>query len=47
MFSVDQHSLTISDVQLRDVGTYRIVAENIVGSNSAEVTLFVYGMSTI
>ena len=47
MFSVDQHSLTISDVQLRDVGTYRIVAENIVGSNRAEVTLFVYGMSTI
>ena len=47
MFSANQHSLTISDVQLSDVGTYRIEAENIVGSNRAEVTLFVYGMSTI
>ena len=44
MFSANQHSLTISDVQLSDAGTYRIEAENIVGSNIAEVTLFVYGM---
>ena len=47
MFSADHHSLTISDVQLSDVGTYRIEAENIVGSNRADVTLFVYGMSII
>ena len=47
MFSANQHSLTISDVQLSDVGTYRIEAENIVGSNRADVTLFVYGMSII
>ena len=47
MFSADHHSLTILDVQLSDVGTYRIEAENIVGSNRADVTLFVYGMSTI
>ena len=44
MFSADQHSLTISDVQLSDVGIYRIEAENIVGSNRAEIVLFVYGM---
>ena len=47
MFSADQHSLTILNVQLSDVGIYRIEAENIAGSNRAEIVLFVYGMLKI
>ena len=40
MFSADQHSLPISDVQLSDVGIYRIEAENIVGPDHIEQKLF-------
>ena len=43
-FSADRQSLTISDVQISDVGTYRITAENIAGANETDVTLVVYGM---
>ena len=39
----DRHSLTISDVQLSDVGTYGITAANVAGSNHTIVTLVVYG----
>ena len=45
IFSADQHSLTLLNVQISDVGTYRIEAENMVGSSIAAVSLFVYGMS--
>ena len=44
IFSSDQNSLTLSDVQSTDTGTYRITASNVVGSNQKNVTLLVYGM---
>ena len=43
IFFPDRHSLTISDVQLSDVGTYGITAANVAGSNHTNVTLVVYG----
>ena len=47
IFSSNRHSLTISNVQVSDIGTYRITATNIVGSNQTDVNLIVYGMLNI
>ena len=44
VFSSDKNSLTISDVQSTDAGTYRITTSNIVGSIQTDVTLVVIGM---
>ena len=47
IFSSNHHSLTISNVQVNDIGTYRITAANIIGSNQTDVDLIVYGMLNI
>lgn len=41
-FSVDQLSLTISNISLTDEGSYKLLASNHAGNNSASAMLTVY-----